>query len=72
MKTNEIVEWLRGYSVAKKMLGEEDAADMILLAANKLERTDRSLRVARAERDRAWAELARIKGEFERERISSD
>lgn len=72
METKELIEWLRGYAVGVSAVGNRAGADMILMAANRIEGLDKRARIAEAQRNQAWDELARIKGEFEHERLSRD
>lgn len=65
MKTESLVEWLRGYSLGLKESGGLVEAKFTLMAANRLERTDRSMRVARSERDRVREQLARANAQIE-------
>lgn len=72
METKHMVSWLRGFGTAKKGLGYTSVADIIYKVAARLEDLDRRARIAEEQRNQAWDELARIKGEFEYERISQD
>lgn len=40
METKELIEWLRGYGTAKECLGNDAVADMILMAADRLEQLE--------------------------------
>lgn len=69
METKHMVSWLRGFGTAKKGLGHTSVADMIYEAATRLEDLDRRARIAEEQRNQAWDELARLKGEFEKMRL---
>ena len=63
MKTEKLVEGLRGY--ARCLEDRDISAFYIDKAADTLERTDKNMRVARAERDRARERLARANAQIE-------
>lgn len=60
MKTESLVEWLRGYSFGMNENGNHVVAEFITMAADRLEQTDKNMRVARNERNRAKEKLARV------------
>lgn len=72
METKELIEWLRGFEAALRIMGCLVPAEMIQMVAAQLEGLYHRARIAEAQRNQAWDELARIKGEFEHERLSRD
>ena len=62
VETKELVEILKGYALGRRDMGDELAANLIELAADRLVRLEKNLKVARTERDSERARITRLIG----------